>query len=621
MISDIEAMLRGSVVLPDRREIWEWAADNVDFGSSEAFKGAYDVENVPQTREFLRALRDPEVREVTFVGPPQESGKTKAVETFMSWRIACEPAKMSFNLPTNAKSEQWSETRWEPMLNACPVVKTRFSDNRHLKKKRRIIFNNGTFLLIQGAEVDGNRAGDSVEVQVNDECRMWEKPWMRQMHGRTGAYRATRKIVNISVGGKKGSELHERFLAGNQGEWSHRCPRCDEPFAYVFDHRHPLFNVKFDIGAALLHADGRLDLREFARSVHVDCPACGHAMEWDPERLAAMQRRGIYVDRNPNPDPGVRSYHCNSFALGKTPWSEILEPWVRLHIRGGVFDPKVLEEFIIQPLAEFWDERPYVVNADLKTEDYRREDVIRPGGWKAEAFRVFTADNQRGSKGDVPHRWFSCWAFASDGVLRLVDAGRIDEWDDVKRKQVELGVPEPTEVAPGPWSVIDRNYDPTTVDERAAMFKWYGMQGTDRDEFVHGPTSPFAGTRQLFSEPRAIDIGYGTAEAGRQAAWYFLWSSQRIQDLVARLRNEGKIQFPRDWAEWCPTLAVQLNSHRQIKEETPKKGERLFWKRIGDAPDHLLDCLCEAVVCGCIAGIYKPEQYNTPPSGETPPAP
>ncbi len=174
-------------------------------------------------------------------------------------------------------------------------------------------------------------------------------------------------------------------------------------------------------------------------------------------------------------------------------------------------------------------------------------------------------------------------------------------------------MPEPSEGAPGPWSVIDRRYDPVTVDERAANFKWYGMLGTPQDEFLHGPGSPFEGTRQLFSAPRAIDIGYGTADMGRQAAWYFLWSSQRIQDLVAQLRGQGKIEIPRDWSEWCPDLATHLNSHRQIKE-AGRTGESLIWKRIGDTPDHLYDCLCEAVVCGCIAGIYRPEQFNLPPS-------
>ena len=31
------------------------------------------------------------------------------------------------------------------------------------------------------------------------------------------------------------------------------------------------------------------------------------------------------------------------------------------------------------------------------------------------------------------------------------------------------------------------------------------------------------------------------------------------------------------------------------------------WKRIGDTPDHLYDCVSQAVVSGCMAGIYRKE--------------
>jgi hypothetical protein len=612
-MSDLAEMIRRNVVLPDRREIWEWAAENIDFGGAEAFKGPYDVTNVPQTREFLRACRSPHVREVTFIAPPQESGKTKAAEVAMCHRIATRPAKMAFNLPTNTKASAWSETRWDAMLAACPTLRDRFSSNKNKKKTTRIIFKDGTFLLIQGAEVAGNRASDSIEFQVNDEVRLWDRPWVKEMHDRTLAYRATRKIVNISVGGKKGSELHERYLAGNQGEWCHHCPACSKPFAYVFNTKDPLCNIRFDMNAAIIHADGRLDLREFSKTVKVVCPACRHEMAYDAERLAAMNRRGVYVDRNPDADPSIVSLHCNAFALGKTPWSEILEPWVRLHIRGGVFAPEIMEEFICQKLAEFWDERPFVVSTEIKTMNFTRADVIKPKSWKDEVFRVMAIDNQRGSAGDIPHRWFACVAFAGDGRMRLIDAGRIDDWEEVKAKQVSLGVPDPTEIAPGPWTVCDRRYDPVDVDEVCSRYKWYGMLGAPQDEFLHPPHSQFAGTRQLFTEPRAIDIGFGTAEMGRRHSWYLLWSSQRIQDLFAQIRGTGRLEIPRDVGEWCPELAEHLNSHRQIMEPTRTGGEKRTWKKIGGTPDHLYDCLCEAVVVGSIAGVYQKEQTEPPP--------
>jgi hypothetical protein len=603
--------------VPDRREVWEWAGGSkpdrsdaaVNFGNTTSFRGVYDVNNVPWTREFLKACKDAYVREVTFIAPPQDSGKTKAAETYMAYRVCTAPTNIAFNTSTNVKAEQWSETRWEPMLTATPRIAEKFAANKHLKKKRRIIFSDGTFLLIQGAETEGNRASDSVEVHINDEVYVWDRPWLKEMHDRTGAYRDTRKIINVSVAGTKGSELHERFLAGNQLEWQHVCPGCRGLIPYVFNARDPRCNIRFDINAAIMHADGRLDLREFMKTVLVNCPdpKCGRKFGYDRERLAEMNRGGIYIPQNPDADPSIVSLHVNSFALGREPWHEILAPWVKMNIRGGLFTREVLKEFITKKLAEFWDDKPEPVTREVKLSDWTRASVIRPKSWADEVYRVMTVDNQRGERGDIPHRWFACIAFAKDGRMRIVDAGRINEWSALKQKQVELGIPEPTEAAPGPWVLVDRRHNPVEVDEMCAKFKWYGMMGSDQAEFVHPPYSPFAGTRQLFSEDRYIDIGFGTSAMGRTYAIYYLWSTQRIQDLTAQLRNGGMIEFAKDVNGWCPELATHVNSHHQVMERDKNGEEKRTWKRIGDTPDHIWDCICEAVVSGCMAGIYRKE--------------
>lgn len=612
----VAELIRKHVVVPDRREVWEWAGGSkpdrsdaaVNFGKTTAFRGVYDVNNVPWTKEFLRACNNPYVREVTFVAPPQDSGKTKAAELYLGKRIATEPANMAFNITTNVKAKKWSETRWDPMLKSVRGIGEKFSDNRHAKKTERIIFKDGTFLLIQGAETADNRASDSVEVQVNDEVALWERPWLKEMHDRTAAYRATCKKINVSVAGNKRGELHERFLAGNQLEWHHLCPKCRKPFDYVFDHKDPRCNIRFDVNAAVLHADGRLDLREFAKTIRVHCHdrACAHEMTYDRERLSAANLEGVYIARNPEADPSIVSLHINAFAIGREPWDVILEPWVRLHIRGGVFAAEVLKEFITKKLAEFWDEKPYAVSTELKLAGWTRADVfIRK--WGEELFRVMTCDNQRGQRGDIPHRWFAGVAFSKTGNMRVFDAGRVNEWIDLRKKQLELGVPDPTEQAPGPWVLVDRRYDPVTVDEWCAKYKWYGSMGAGQDEFIHPPWSQFAGTRQLFSEPRSIDIGFGTETMGRTYATYHLWSSQRVQDLVADLRNAGKIEFAGDSGTWAPELPTHMNSHKQFMEIDRKGNEQRVWKRIGDTPDHLYDCVSQAVSIGCMAGIYRKE--------------
>lgn len=610
-LDHFQAAARLSFPQTTKEEIWEWASKAVDFGTTEAFKGKYNVMNVPWTKEILRAFRSPYVREITAVMPPQESGKTKSAEVCMAWRVVHQPAKMSFNTTTNSKADAWSETRLEPLFDAIPSFKERMSANRNKKKRRRIVWRDGSFLLIQGAEVPGNRQSDSVEVQINDELMLWERPWMKQMHTRTRAYEETKKILNISLGGKVGGELQEHFLDGNQGEWSHLCPACGRPFSYNFNQRKPNCNVRFDLNAVKQYDDGRLDLREFEKTIYTHCTweHCSNKLVPEKNLWAQLNRTGVYVPRNPDANPAKVSLHVSSLAIGRRPWVEILEPWVRLNLRGGIFNQEILEEFITHELAEFWEDRPIVVSHDLKLGSYLKKDVLKPGNWKDEWVRVMLIDNQRGKQGDIPHRWYVCRAFARDGRSRLVDCGRINEWEEVRKKQLELGVPDWSAERPGPFVCVDRRWNPVEVDEICAKWKWFGLMGYDQEEFQHSSSSDHAGKRMPFSEERFIDIGFGTQDQGRRHAVYYLWASQKVQDYLAALRD-GKAEsweVPADIGSFCPEYADHINSHRQKIENNTKNDERRVWYKLSGWADHLYDCESMAVVLGLMAGVFQRE--------------
>ena len=621
MMNLIESLVRESLPMPDHREIWDWAAENVDFGNMEAFKGTYNVENVPWTQEILRAFKNPRVRKICVMMPPQESGKTKAAEVCLSWRICERPAKMAFNAFTNVKAEQWSDTRWKQMVGdaeiraACQAITSRLSHNRHNKKKRRIIFRDGSFLIIQGAELDANRQSDSVEVQINDECQLWLQPWMTQMHARTRAFKETHKILNIGLGGKIGSEWHQEFLNGNQGEWSHHCPSCDKLFQYRFNLRDPAgSNIHFDKTKVQIRTDGTLDFTEFRPTVYVTCPHCSHRIDYDPELLAHMNlesmRRGDgYVFKNPSAPPEVVSLHANAFAIGRRPWWAIVEPWIKATMGRSVFATSLLQQFITEELAEFWEERPQIIRKAVNSGDYTRREMADPKFWKDEWIRLMAIDNQRGAAGDIRHRWFVCRAFAKDGRSRLVDCGRINEWADLRKKQVELGVRDYTADLPGPWVVCDMQYKPQEVQEICARYKWYGMLGQDTEKFRHEKGTIFAPDQAqdfYFSDERTVDIGFGTIAGGRQVACYYLYSKQKIEDILATLRSGSSEPWeaPRDLEEFCPEYFEHINSHHQVMEST-KKGEKLVWRGIGHAPDHLYDCETELVVLALMAGVYR----------------
>ncbi len=621
-MSYVRETLRSRYPVRTREEIWDWAHREVDFGTSKSFPGRYDVNNLPWTREILRAHRDPFVRETTVLMPPQEGGKTTAAEICLCWTVCEAPKPMAFNSVTNVKAKKWSETRWDQLQIYCPKIREKFSSNKNKKKKEIVIFKDGTFLLIQGAEVEANRESDSVEFQLNDELHLWQRPWHYGMKTRLRAYQGTRKILNLGLGADVGSEAHEAFVEGNQLEWCHHCPHCGRPFEYIFAHKNPKNNIRFDLNSVVTHPDGRLDLTEFAKTIHTFCTweHCSEKIEYDSDLWKKMNASGVYVPRNPGADPQLVSIHVNSFALGLRPWVEILKPWVRLNLRGGIFNREDLRTFITKELLEFWEDRPIVVNNDIRLGEYTSADVALPpkfvdgkcvSGWKDEYIRLMGGDNQHGKRGDVPHRWYVVRAFARDGRSKLVYCGRLNEWAAVEAKRIELGVPSWTPKRPGPWVAFDRRYDPVDVDDQCAAYKWYGTMGSDQEEFVHNETgSPYEGKRMQFSEDRAIDVGYGTQKQGRRHAIYFLWATQKIQDYLAALRS-GKAEsweLPADLGTFCPEYVEHINSHRQEVQEWGKtKKEVRVWYKLSGWEDHLYDIECQLVVLAIRAGIFKRE--------------
>lgn len=622
----VETLVRESLPLPDRRSTSGWAAEEIDFGSSEAFKGQYDVENVPWIKGLFDALDNPRIRKVSFIGPPQESGKTKAAEVYMCRRICTAPAKMAFNLTTNLKAEKWADTRWVQMIGKdgikpfCPKVGDHFTGDRHDKKKKRILFKEGTFLIVQGAELDDNRQSDSVEVQVNDECQLWLAPWLTQMHARCRAFVGSEKILNIGLGGNIGSEWHVEHQSGTSDEWSHHCPHCDELFQYRFNLRDPAgSNIHFDKTKIQIRTDGTIDFTEFRPTVYVTCPHCKGRIDYDEELLAklnleAMRRGDGWVRTNPGANPDHVSMHINAFAIGRRPWWQIVEPFIRATMGRSVFATELLKQFITEELCEFWEERPAIIKKEMKLGDFTRREMKDPTFWRDEWIRVMGLDNQHGAAGDIAHRWFLALAFARDGRMRVIDCGRINEWEECRKKQIELNIPDWSQERPGPWVVVDRRHDPEGVDEVCSRYKWFGMLGTDTDEFLHPKDSPWEGQKLLFSDERVLNLGFGKNDQAknelitenRLVACYYLYAKQKIEGILATIRagKAESLEWPRDIEEFCPEASTHMNSHHQVVEST-KNGEKTMWRGIGHVPDHIYDCMTELTTLGLMAGVFK----------------
>lgn len=603
---------------PDRRPIWEWARDHISFPPGSPFPGPFRLENAPWIKRLLEAWKDPRVRRITVTGCPQESGKTVAAQVCLLWQ-ACEDASpIGFYSATATLAKAFVDTRLETMIRSCPVFRRRIRE----QQKSTITMQDGTFVLLLGAESERNRQSHTLRCVIKDEHYLYDGPWSAQIDNRTRAYVESDdwKIMELGTGAQEGTPHDLNHQRGTCEEWEVESPHAPGHF----------FRLKWDRDDGGVFAwddiyreDGTLDIQATKRTAHVVCPITGKRIDWSPQVARQMRSNGRWVQTNPDADGSHVSLRIDIFTPAKTPWPDVVEEWIHASKGRHVGHTEDLRSFITFRLAQTWRDRPVSAKKPLRHGGYTRADMTGRK-WDDEVVRLATVDYQHGRGEDVEHFWFLVRAYARGGASRLVDCGKVYEVSELHERLLSAGVREvPMQSIHASRVFIDCAWKPSVVFDLCMRFRWMGMRGEDRDtanrggQFLHTFRHKGEAVKvwRNYSELKWHELGVGrTSQMQGLAPWRSV-NNQGCMDILEELRSGTAAEWlvPDDIDHFCPEYQQHMQSHAKVNVSRDPLRPRYQWRPLGDQgryPDHLFACEKYQVGAALIAELFSPGESS-----------
>ena len=209
---------------PDRRPIYEWAAQNLTLPPSYAVPGKFDVSISRPLIQIFDDIQNPIVNRIRFRKPPRFGGSMVA-DIAIPWIICNDPGPIMWNWQSDDDARGHMKEKATALWNSCKQFQAMLPPDRHDKTNTEIYF--GPFFMVcQGANIN-NLQSKGVRWMFNDE--LWLPIWQKLYHHavyrtrdfeRAGSY----KITDVSQAGNVGDVEDKNFNEGNCAQWAYLDP-------------------------------------------------------------------------------------------------------------------------------------------------------------------------------------------------------------------------------------------------------------------------------------------------------------------------------------------------------------------------------------------------------------
>jgi len=631
---------------PDTREIWEFAAEEVQLPSAYARTGTFDSSDVPFVEEPMRALRDPMVREVVAMSGVQ-CLKTLIGELWILWLIKNNPGPTQWLHPTNEEAGEHAKERFLSLIEACPAVHKFFTGRIQDNCTTFIKFLH-MYLRMEGAAEKGNLQRKSIQNQMCSEIWQSEK-WTPGKLGEA-ATRLTQFVHNSKryIESQPGwdheykiDDMHPAYLEGTQEVWNFRCLKCGfyQPFLWSF--RRPdgsRAGMRWEDSEKTRLPSGEWRWSELVPTIRYECIKCGHGHTDDPitRRRMSCRENTKYVVTNEQAPTSKRTFNWNQLAVPGLSWFETKTGGVKKFLEAreeankGNLDPQ--RDFFMKVIAQAYDPSKFGATQTLPTIEINSRPEAKV--WKYEGIvfdRAYMSVDVQ-----MDHMWVLVQAWSLQGDSVTLWFGKLLTWQDIELKQAEYEILDE-------HVCVDSRHRTREVylecvrhgrwvspsPEQKIWYCWKAFQGSDRPDFTWIPRKGPQKGKQIklpYSWPpnwgdpcigKTLDDPIVREFRGRTCP-IITWSNGWIKD-VAKARRDGHVKVKvltanGPWNE-------EFNNH--LYSETIKRFARGTghgidkWALIGHRKNHGWDAFCMLIVRAFMdqrigAQSSAPESKKTP---------
>lgn len=548
--------------------------------------GPYSLAGREYCQEPLDDFGNPRITdEVLCFG--SQTGKTTVLMGGAAWVVRNDPCGILWVMPNLDLARSFSETRWIPVVEASPglaILKPSGSRRHEFKKTQQQI--GAAIVNFIGSNSPANLASRPARRVILDEVDKFPVDVRGEADAVNLAEQRTKSFANpqrlkTSTPTLSDGLIWQEFVKGDQRRYFVPCPKCGKFIVLAWSPEYTIFLklgceawVKWDKEAKRKDS---WDLDRVFRSARAECPHCGGHIRDDQKTL--MVRRGEWRPTTTTAPAHFRSRHLASLYASspETTFGKLAVKF--LQARKGLLG---LQGFINGDLAEPWE------NQESRSE--RIEIVSPPDAAPIEkATNLLTVDVQL----VAPYFWFVVRSWNQDS--RLVDFGPLDNWQEIREKQLEHSVAD-NHVG------IDSGYRAEEVYEHCLAFGklmraghgipiwvgWTPMKGLDRRSQWNDPKTKV---------PRPFNLGSAALPHRKFRLPLLEFSGNHLKDILARLRAQKTRQrwelVERADDEYFRHLDAE---HKKPIYHTRSNRVSYEWvKRSRTWPNHLLDCEVEQI--------------------------
>jgi phage terminase large subunit GpA-like protein len=418
--------------------VWQWAAEHVDFGLALNYDTPlherYDPDFMPFWKDPAAWVTDPSVKEIIALKCARAGGSENLLLNPIRYAVAVRPQPTLYVTGDQLSAESMMEERIKRGLRTCRLTARKL--NVAQATQHRIMFADmDLFVTWPRARQAFKQRGYGLV--LCDELSTWPEFSADMARKRTASYPFAH-IVFISSPDpqqKRGSDddpIFVEYRRGDQCRWYCPDPRGGE-FVFEMGGKDTPHGLKWDRGAR--REDGTWDLDKVKTTAHYVTPSGAIIHERDRMPIA---RAGRWVASNQDAPGDVRSVHVNAFMTPFDSLGGIAVAFLKANAAG----PQALRTFVYEYLAEPW----YGEKTEITVNQIEDRRGAYRHGTKASALPAYaylaarrgvtlmTVDVQKAKLYCLVREWFD------GGDSALVEWRELTAWKDVAAIKAKHGV-------------------------------------------------------------------------------------------------------------------------------------------------------------------------------------
>jgi hypothetical protein len=584
----------------------EWCCKNLNIPPPHG-SGPFSLAGREYMRRPIDLISNPVVADIAMCFGSQ-TGKTTGIMAGLAARLARDAVAAIWAMPNRDLAKSFSKTRWMPLVRASPglihLIPVGAARHSFAALEQKL---GASLLNFLGSNSAANLSSRPAPIVIADEVDKFNEGTRKEadavnlLEQRTKDF-ANPKRIKASTPTVSDALIWQEYLKGTQERYFLPCPSCGNHVVFAWSKHMTVMKltgkeafVAWDKEAK--RANGTWDLDRVRRSARAECWSCGkHIQDGHKTR---MIREGVWLPTNPAAEQTFISLHLPSLyaASPETTFGRLAVKFIQakkslLGVQG----------FINGELAEPWESQ------DVGSE---RVEIITPADAPPIADKVIRyigADFQ-----EIRPHWAVCREFDANGNNRLVDWFTWENWNELRAKQIELGVDDQdvgidsghkaTEIYSecaryGQRILLKSTYDQRTkrYDVKSEWIGWTPMKGREQTAF--------------WLASNGVKHIYGIIDVPDFPQIQLLeFNGHFFKDIFDRMRR-GKTQVRCEFnhrADETYFKHLDGDIRRSVWDAKIKRVKWVWEPRTKQYPIHLKDCEIMIQALAMRAGILKIE--------------